>query len=81
MWFFGMLSALGCVRLSLRRALRRAGLRLSQQHLTGMARAPVVSPLLLIVVLLIKPERQLLHPAMKLDLHGRPQRCEVQPWL
>lgn len=51
------------------------------EALIGTAQAPVVSPLLLIVVLLIKPERQLLHPAMKSDLHGRPQRCEVRPWL
>uniref|UniRef100_A0A8C9G1C3 Lipase maturation factor n=1 Tax=Pavo cristatus TaxID=9049 RepID=A0A8C9G1C3_PAVCR len=47
----------GCVWLSLKRALCRAGLRLSWRHLVGMALAPVVSPLLLIVVLLIKPER------------------------
>lgn len=57
------------------------GFNVSWRHLVKMfqARIPVISPLLLIVVLLIKPESKILHPAMKLDLHGRPPGCKVLP--
>lgn len=56
---------------------------MSWRHLVKMSRAgmPVVSPLLLIVVLLMKPESEILRPAMKSDLRGRPPGCRVLPWL
>lgn len=56
---------------------------MSWRHLVEVPRAgvPVLSPLLLLVVLLVKSESEVLRPAMKSDLHGRPPGCRVLPWL
>lgn len=56
---------------------------MSWRHLVEVpwTKVPVLSPLLLLAVLLVKPESEVLHPAMKSDLHGRPPGCRVLPWL